>query len=141
MGFLSKKQTTIIKLIILLLAVFIFYYFILINESNKKDNQYNSTDYTHYSGVIVKKYMDIPEHNTPTLVFKNHKETGMNDEFYSQIDVGDSIVKKEGWFYIKVYKKNRCIILDYNWFYQKFFDMPDSLRRYVPKNCKEESSL
>lgn len=74
-----------------------------------------------YNGVVIKKYADKDNHNSPKLVFSNNKQTAIFGEFYAVILVGDSIVKKKKDSKITVYRNNKEIILDNKDVLKKWF--------------------
>lgn len=66
----------------------------------------------HYNGVVVKKYIDGNNHNSPMLVFSDKKQIAMFDQFYAIIQIGDSVVKEKASTKILVYRNNSKFILD-----------------------------
>lgn len=68
-----------------------------------------------YSGVILEKYIDESEHSTPMLKFTNKKVISLENIFWNQVDIGDSIIKRKNETHITLYKNdNSSIKFDYN---------------------------
>ena len=89
--------------------VWIFFY-------NTKDKRYENALINimdqDYRGIVIKKYADKNNHNSPKLVLSDHTETAVFGEFFAVIQEGDSIVKKRGDSKILVYRDKDKFTLD-----------------------------
>jgi hypothetical protein len=75
-----------------------------------------------YNGVVVKKYIDKANHNSPMLRFSNKKEIAIFGRFYAVIKIGDSLIKNNNSLKILVYRGDSKLVLDIN----------DALKKYGP---------
>lgn len=74
-----------------------------------------------YSGIVINRYVDKNNHNSPKLIFSNNTETAIFGEFFGIIQIGDSIVKKKGDSKIIVYRGKEKVILDNKEVLNKWF--------------------
>lgn len=59
-------------------------------------------------------FLDRPNHNYPTLINKNGQEIALPRLFYDQIEIGDSINKRKGDYFIRLIKPDGSLVtLDY----------------------------
>lgn len=65
-----------------------------------------------YAGVVDSRYYDTDNHNSPTLVFSNKTRVAIYGQLYSQIKIGDSIIKRKGSTKVIVLRKDKKIVLD-----------------------------
>lgn len=73
-----------------------------------------------YSGVVAEKYVDSAEHCTPMLKLTNTNVISLENNFWDQIGVGDSIVKNKDEAYITLYKNNKIKqVFDYNVYFEE----------------------
>jgi hypothetical protein len=67
-----------------------------------------------YSGIVVKRFIDYPNHASPTIIFSNNNKKAVSLELFSNISVGDSVVKKQGELIVNIYKINgKLVVFDY----------------------------
>ncbi len=57
-----------------------------------------------YNGSVVNKFVDSNRHNRSFIVLDNYREISVNDKIYESVILKDSIVKKQGDFFITVYR-------------------------------------
>ena len=109
----DKKLKLLLHLIVSLFIVFLAIRFYLFdNKSSFRERLIESLKNEVYEGVVVKKYYDKENHNTPMIVFSNNQEAPIYGQFYSQIQNNDSVVKKKGDTRIFVYRGKQTIIFD-----------------------------
>lgn len=118
MGFLKEN---LLKLIVLLIGIITFFF--VIRYFNVNGNFYDKMlkirTEEHYSGVILKKYIDTSEHSTPKLELTD-TIISLENRFWDEVSVGDSIVKIENKAYITLYKVNKeQMIFDYNEYFKE----------------------
>lgn len=66
------------------------------------------------NGVVDTVYNDEPNHNIRTIILKNKDIFQIEHLWELQIEIGDSLYKKKGSFFLEVYKKQgKKIVLDY----------------------------
>lgn len=76
----------------------------------------------HYSGVILQKYIDTLDHSTPKLKLTN-TIISLENRFWDQVSIGDSIVKMENEAYITLYKVNKeKVIFNYNEYFKELIE-------------------
>ena len=77
---------------------------------------------TEWSGIVTNKYIDKPNHSYETIEIKSHGQIQKIQNWvlfqngnFEQIEVGDSIVKKQGLVNVSLYKSGQEIqlIVDY----------------------------
>lgn len=110
----SKKQLKIL-LTICVFLVLLYIIYVEIFRTTSMDSKENSLNYItneQYMGTVYYKDYDKSNHNNPTLYFKDKTEIIINSEFWSKIEIGDSILKKKGETIITVYRNNEKFILD-----------------------------
>jgi hypothetical protein len=67
-----------------------------------------------YSGIVIKRFIDYPNHASPTIIFSNNNKKAISLELFSNISVGDSVVKKQGELIVNIYKINgKLVVFDY----------------------------
>ena len=99
-------------IVILLVIVFGIQYI-----NTDKDQEYvgllaNMLD-KKYEGVILEKFIDYDNHAMRTIILNNGNRTSVNSDFYTKINIGDSISKKEGDSIIWLYKNKDILTFDY----------------------------
>ncbi|MDF2432831.1 MAG: hypothetical protein JWP44_2462 [Mucilaginibacter sp.] len=66
------------------------------------------------SGVVDTLFNDERNHDIRTAILKNKSTFQILREWESDIEVGDSLYKKKGSFFLEIYKKGgKKIVLDY----------------------------
>jgi len=118
MGFLKEN---LLKLVVLLIGIIIFFFIIshLNINGNFYDRMLKIRKEEHYSGVILKKYIDTSEHSTPKLDLTD-TAISLENTFWDKVSVGDSIVKIKNKAYITLYKVNKeQMIFDYNKYFKE----------------------
>lgn len=66
----------------------------------------------HYHGIVVNRYYDKNNHNTPMIVFSDKSEASIYGHFYNQVKLGDSLLKKKGSTKIIIYRPGKKIELE-----------------------------
>lgn len=109
----DKKLKLLLHLIVSLFIVFLVIRFYLFdNESSFRERLIINVKNEVYEGVVIKKYYDKENHNTPMIVFSNNQKTPIYGQFYSQIKNKDSVVKKKGDTKVFVYRGKQIIVFD-----------------------------
>ncbi len=112
---LSNKQLkNILNVVVIIFAIFLLVRFVVMDRNEDRlIISIKNIKVQNYYGVVVYKDYDKSNHNNPTLYFKDETQIGIAGEFWSKIEKGDSLVKKEGETIITVYRNKEKFILDY----------------------------
>jgi len=109
-----------ILLTTVVIAFLIFFYPYIFNKKDHYEKWLEVIKSENYQGIVKKKYIDKDNHNDPTILFSNGTHCTIFLQFYSKIDVGDSILKKKGSTKIFVYSVNGSVIFDNDSLYKKY---------------------
>ena len=60
-----------------------------------------------YFGIVNQKFIDIKNHNNPTIVLSNGKHLTFYGQQFDKIEIGDSLSKKLKTTIVKVLKRIR----------------------------------
>jgi hypothetical protein len=109
----NKLLTQIIQgFVIAFIFIYIIKSFFFESKLDTHNRIVESIMNEEYKGVVINRYYDVKNHNTPKIVFSNNTEIPIYGQFYSMVKNGDSIVKKKDESVITVYRGNETIILD-----------------------------
>lgn len=73
-----------------------------------------------FTGKVDSMYFDERNHNVMTAILDNVRLYPIYRNWEYQIEIGDSLSKKKGSFFLEVYKKNKTkLTLDYRDTYKK----------------------
>lgn len=76
-----------------------------------------------YSGIVIEKYIDSSQHCTPMLKFKSNTSVPLENSFWDEVEIGDSIVKIKGQTNINLYKDSQLKqVFDYNVYFQNLIE-------------------
>lgn len=117
-----KNKENIFRLIaltILIIVVIFIANYLTGNEAFYK-RALNDRKNKSYSGVISEKYVDSSQHCTPMLRFTSNESVPLENSFWDEVEVGDSIVKIKDQAIITLYKDNKIKqIFDYNEYFNE----------------------
>ncbi|MGA9638930.1 hypothetical protein [Flavobacterium sp.] len=106
---LFNKAFKCISIFVFLIILFLPFYPIDFAEESEKNFRESQ-----YSGIVIKSYIDYANHAAPTIVFSNHSKEEISPKFFSNVSVGDSVVKIKGKLTVKIYKVDgKLAIYDY----------------------------
>lgn len=110
----SNKQSKIILNIgIIIFAIFLFVRSFIIDTDRKRyDDGLKNIQEENFQGYVVDKGFEKFNHNASMIYLSNKTKFAVFGEFWPQIKIGDSVVKKRGETVITVYRNNEKIILD-----------------------------
>ena len=113
-------NTNFEKLIgIIILILFIMFAYYLAPNKNFYNRMLKNRIEEEYNGKVESKYIDSTNHMTPKLKVSS-KIISLENTFWDEVNIGDSIVKIKGDAIIKLYKKdNSEILFDYNQYIEK----------------------
>ena len=107
---------------IIILIVFIMFAYYLTPNKNFYNRMLKNRIKEEYNGKVEAKYIDSANHMTPKLKLSS-KTISLENTFWDEVNIGDSIVKIKGNAIIKLYKTdNSEIIFDYNKYIKKLSD-------------------
>lgn len=111
---LKKTVGIIIKLIMLIfIIVLIFYFFAFFDDSTDKNKCLQKKE-MEFSEVIINIIDDTINRQQKLIVLKNGLkiETYYTNGIWSNLKIGDSIVKNPETFKFKVYRDDKLFLLD-----------------------------
>jgi hypothetical protein len=82
---------------------------------DKKERMMEFVSRQQYEGVVVDKFIDKRNHATQTLLVGSRKYD-LPTPLFDQIEIGDSIVKKKGFYTIERYRMSKLKLIAYNSF-------------------------
>ena len=71
---------------------------------------YNNILKMEYNGIVIEKFYDKPNHNTPTLKLDSGYKFGISDKHYNIVQLSDSLYKNKNSVYAYVVRKNSIIM-------------------------------
>lgn len=120
-----KHKGNIFKLLVLavvLVAVGFWVNYLSGNEVFYKRALENRKEES-YSGIVIEKYIDSSQHCTPMLKFTHNVSVPLENSFWDEVEVGDSIVKIKGQIYVNLYKDNQLKqVFNYNVYFQNLME-------------------
>lgn len=120
-----KNKENIFKLlvlVILVVAVGFWSNYLSGNEAFYKRALENRKEES-YSGIVIEKYIDSSQHSTPMLKFKSSTSVPLENSFWDEVEIGDSIVKIKGQTNINLYKDSQMKqVFDYKVYFQNLMD-------------------
>ncbi len=120
-----KNKENIFKLlvlVILVVAVGFWSNYLSGNEAFYKRALENRKEES-YSGIVIEKYIDSSQHSTPMLKFKSSTSVPLENSFWDEVEIGDSIVKIKGQTNINLYKDSQLKqVFDYKVYFQNLMD-------------------
>lgn len=121
---IKENVFKILLLVILLIAIGFLANYLSGNEAFYKRALENRKEES-YSGIVIKKYVDSSQHCTPILKFKSNTSIALENIFWDEVEIGDSIVKTKGESNINLYKDNQL---------KKIFDYNEYLQNLITRN-------
>jgi hypothetical protein len=111
---LSNKQLkNILNISILLFAVFLFARSFLIDTDKKRfEDSIRNIEEENFQGRVIGKGFEKFNHNASMIYLSNKMKFAVFGQFWTEIKIGDSVVKKKGETIITVYRNNEKLILD-----------------------------
>ena len=111
---LSNKQLkNILNISISLFAVFIFVKsFIMDTNRSKYERSLKNIREQSFEGIVIDKGFEKFNHNAAMIYLSNNRKFAVFGEFWAEIKIGDSLVKKKGETIITVYRNKEKLVLD-----------------------------
>ena len=109
-----------IKKLIGLIAVIVFFIVITISTNRSHEKFCETFKESKFSGKVIKKYINKDQHLYETLVYLNSAEIDSmtfntdHSDFYSFVEVGDSIIKIERSNEIRIDNKDTSFFINFN---------------------------
>lgn len=109
----TKQLKAILTFVTIIFMIFFAYNFLFLdNKENLLEGSLKNIQEENFQGFVINKNYDKENHNSPMIYLKNETKIAVFGEFWSQIEIGDSIVKKKGETTITVYRNNKKFTLD-----------------------------
>ena len=113
-----KNNLHKVLLFIGIVSIFIFGYYLTPNKSFY-DRMLKTRIAENYNGKVLEKYTDSSNHCTPMLKLSD-RNISLENTFWNEVHIKDSIVKIKGESFITLYRKDRTkIIFDYEKYFEK----------------------
>jgi len=111
---LSNKQLkNILNISISLFAVFIFVKsFIMDTNRSKYERSLKNIREQSFEGIVIDKGFEKFNHNASMIYLSNNRKFAVFGQFWAEIKIGDSLVKKKGETIITVYRNKEKLVLD-----------------------------
>lgn len=111
---LSNKQLkNILNISISLFAVFIFVKsFIMDTNRSKYERSLKNIREQSFEGIVIDKGFEKFNHNASMIYLSNNRKFAIFGQFWAEIKIGDSLVKKKGETIITVYRNKEKLVLD-----------------------------
>lgn len=107
------KIKLIYKIIFLGIAVFLYFTIFPVIKDNLHKDYLRVIERMSYQGIVDTVYNDYNDHAQFTVRLKNGRKIWLdNGNYRNRYIIGDSIVKKENYKYVEVYRGN--MIYKYN---------------------------
>jgi hypothetical protein len=121
---ISIRQLKIILSIgTVIFVLFLIYKFLIVSTREKLlDDSLKNVREEIFQGYVIDKNYDKDNHNSPMIYLKNKTKIAVLGEFWAEIKIGDSLVKKRGETIIAIYRGDKKFTLDNK-------DIFDSLKR------------
>jgi hypothetical protein len=108
-----KQLKVVLNIGTIMLAFFLIYKFVVISSREQLlDCSLKNISEENFQGFVIDKNYDKNNHNSPMIYLRNKTKIAVLGEFWSEIRIGDSLVKKKGETIITVYRNNVKFILD-----------------------------
>jgi hypothetical protein len=120
-----KNKENIFKLLVLVILLVAFYFWVNYLSGSeafyKRGLEIRKEE--SYSGIVIEKYIDSSQHCTPMLKFKSNTSISLENNYWDEVEIGDSIVKNKGQATIYLYKDTLLKqVFDYEAHYQGLID-------------------
>jgi len=111
---LSNKQLkNILNISISLFAVFLFVKsFIIDTNRSKYERSLKNIREQSFEGIVIDKGFEKFNHNASMIYLSNNRKFAVFGQFWAEIKIGDSLVKKKGETIITVYRNKEKFVLD-----------------------------
>ncbi|MET2996892.1 hypothetical protein [Flavobacterium columnare] len=92
----------------LIIAVILVFFDLFYNTKERfYKNLIESIKKENYKGFVIDKYYDRENHNDPILLLKNGEKISVYGIIWSEINIGDSIVKNNGDIILTIFTKDK----------------------------------
>lgn len=110
---LQANKKIILNVVIILFAVFLFIrsFFIETDQKIFEGGLKNIQD-EQFHGVVIDKKFEKFNHNASMIYLNNNTKVAIFGEFWTKVNIGDSVVKKKGETFWTVYRNNQKFTLE-----------------------------
>lgn len=111
---LSNKQLkNILNISISLFAIFLFIKAFFIDTDKKRfEESIKNIEEENFKGYVIDKGFEKFNHNASMIYLSNNRKFAVFGQFWAEIKIGDSLVKKKGETIITVYRNKEKFVLD-----------------------------
>ncbi|MBZ4033332.1 hypothetical protein K6T82_01035 [Flavobacterium sp. 17A] len=111
---LSNKQLKkIVNVIVAIFAIVLFVKSFVIDTRQERLNRgLENIKEEEFQGVVIKKGFEKYNHNASMIYLNNESKFAIFGQFWSQIKIDDSIVKRKGETFFTIYRNNKMFVLD-----------------------------
>ncbi|HEX8014208.1 MAG TPA: hypothetical protein VF465_03160 [Flavobacterium sp.] len=121
--FKSKENTLRLIALTILIVIVIFFGNYFSGNRQFHERKLKNRMKESYSGVVLEKFIDSSEHCTPMLKLRNNEIIPLENSFWDQIEIGDSIVKIKNQKHITLFKNNKIKeVFDYSEYIQNLIE-------------------
>lgn len=111
-----EKTLIVFNKVFKYVCIFGFFYILYLPFIPRDFNEEDKKNFAkrEFSGVVIKSYIDYKNHASPTIVFSNYSKEVISSKLFSNVNIGDSVVKMKEKLIVKIYKVDeKLVIYDY----------------------------
>lgn len=110
---LQANKKIILNVAIILFAVFLFIRSFFIETDQKIfEGGLKNIQEEQFQGVVIDKKFEKFNHNASMIYLNNNTKVAIFGEFWTKVNIGDSVVKKKGETFWTVYRNNQKFTLE-----------------------------
>jgi len=111
---LSDKQwKNILNVVTIVFAIFLFIMAFFIDTDKKRfEESIKNIEEENFQGYVIDKGFEKFNHNASMTYLSNNRKFAVFGQFWAEIKIGDSLVKKKGETIITVYRNKEKLVLD-----------------------------
>jgi|GEM_PF-4368556 len=110
---LQTNKKLILNVAMILFAVFLFIRSFFIETNQKRfEGGLKNIQEEQFQGVVIEKKFEKFNHNASMIYLNNNTKVAIFGEFWTKVNIGDSVVKKKGETIWTVYRNNQKFTLD-----------------------------
>lgn len=110
---LQTNKKLILNVAMILFAVFLFTRSFFIETNQKRfEGGLKNIQEEQFQGVVIEKKFEKFNHNASMIYLNNNTKVAIFGEFWTKVNIGDSVVKRKGETIWTVYRNNQKFTLD-----------------------------
>ncbi|MFH7017630.1 hypothetical protein [Flavobacterium sp. FlaQc-47] len=117
----DKHWKNILNIVTIVFAIFLFIKAFFIDTDKKRfEESIKNIEEENFQGYVIGKGFERFNHNALMIYLSNNTKFAVFGQFWAEIKIGDSVVKKKGETIITVYRNKEKFVLDnkeiiYSW--------------------------